>query len=364
MKVPHNRLDRQFDLLKDEYLQAARQVLESGWYVLGPQVEAFEREFAEYNDAPFCVGLASGLDALILAFDLLGLKPNDEVIVPANTYIATIMGITRNGLKPVLVEPDQFYNLDPARLEQAITPKTRAICAVHLYGQIADMPAIMNIAEKHHLAVVEDAAQAHGASIHGKKAGTWGDIGCFSFYPTKNLGGFGDGGAVLVKDRKLADDFKMMRNYGSRVTYYFERVGYNSRLDEIQAALLRVKLKHLDRLNQQRQQIARRYLEEINNPKIILPQLRFGMEGHIFHLFVIQTEDRDALIRYCDQHGIGTKIHYPQPPHLSQAYQQWGLQRGSFPITESMADHVLSLPIYNGMSPEEGDLVIDALNAY
>lgn len=364
MKIPNNRLDRQFQMFKDDYLKKVAEVLESGWYVLGPQVEAFEKEFAAYHNVPYCVGLASGLDALILAFDLLDLKPGDEVIVPANTYIATIMGITRNNLTPIFIEPSAFYNLDPEKIENALTEKTKAICAVHLYGQIADMPAIMKIAKKHHLYVVEDAAQAHGASIDRKKAGTWGDIGCFSFYPTKNLGGFGDGGAIVTSNAKLAEDFKMMRNYGSRITYYFERVGYNSRLDELQAAMLQIKLQHLDSLNNERQMIAHRYLNEIHNSKIKMPQLQFGKEGHIFHLFVIEVENRDDFLNYCEKHGIGTKIHYPEPPHLSHAYADLGYTQGAFPITEAMADHVVSIPLFNGMTDEEVSYVIECLQQY
>lgn len=364
MKIPNNCLDRQYNMFKKEYLAAVEHVLDSGWYILGPEVDEFEKEFASYHNVPYCVGLASGLDALVLAFDLLNLKAGDEVIVPANTYIATVMGITRNGLTPVFVEPSEFYNLDPDKVEAAITEKTKAICAVHLYGQIADMPRIMEIARKHHLYVVEDAAQAHGANIHGKKAGTWGDIGCFSFYPTKNLGGFGDGGAILTSNEKIADDFRMMRNYGSRITYYFERVGYNSRLDELQAGMLRVKLQHLDELNQERQNTAMRFLKEIHNPKIKLPQLQFGLDGHIFHLFVVEVEDREQFIAYCNEKGIGTKIHYPQPPHLSEAYSQLGYRKGDFPITEEMADHVVSLPLFTDMKPLEIEYIIENLNKF
>ncbi len=364
MKISSNRLDRQFQTYREEYLQKIEEVLNSGWYVLGNEVQNFEKEFAQYCGSQYCVGLASGLDALTLAFDVLKIKEGDEVLVPANTYIATVMGITKNRAIPVFVEPDLFYNIDASKIEAAITEKTKAICVVHLYGQIANMPEIMRIAKKHHLKVVEDCAQAHGAHINGKKAGNWGDIGCFSFYPTKNLGGFGDGGAITTENLEIAEEFRMLRNYGSRVTYYFERVGYNSRLDEIQAGLLRVKLKHLDALNEERHRIAERYLEGITNPKIQLPKEAFGKAGHIYHQFVIETEDRDALMTYLKEHDVETKIHYPQPPHLSKAYAELGYHPGDFPITERMADRVLSLPIYNAMTEEEINEVIQVLNQY
>ena len=256
MRIENNQLRPQYLLYKEEYLKKVEEVLDSGWYVLGKEVAAFEKEFAEYNNISYCVGVASGLDALVLAFEALHLNPGDEVIAPANTYIASIMGFTRNGLVPKFVEPDEYYNLDPQKIEEAITSKTKAICVVHLYGQIANMPEIMKIAAKYRLKVVEDCAQSHGASIDGKKCGTWGDVGCFSFYPTKNLGGFGDGGAIITNNKEIESEVRMMRNYGSRKTYYFEKVGYNSRLDELQAGLLRIKLKHLDELIESRRKDA------------------------------------------------------------------------------------------------------------
>ena len=349
---------------KNEYLKKVEEVLDSGWYVLGNEVKCFEEEFAEYNQSKYCVGVASGLDALILAFEALHLNPGDEVIAPANTYIASIMGFTRNGLVPKFVEPDQYYNLDPLKIEAAIGPKTKAICVVHLYGQIANMPEIMKIARKYNLKVVEDCAQSHGASINGKKCGTWGDVGCFSFYPTKNLGGFGDGGAIITDNKDIAEEVRMMRNYGSKKTYYFEKVGYNSRLDELQAGLLRVKLKHLDELTAERRKDALRYLTEIKNPKIKLPEMQFGELGHVFHLFVVYIEDRDNFMKYCNQKGIELKIHYPQPPHLSTAYEYLGYHVNDFPITEKMADHIVSLPLYNGMETEKLEYVINVFNQY
>ncbi|MEF9919514.1 MAG: DegT/DnrJ/EryC1/StrS family aminotransferase [Erysipelotrichaceae bacterium] len=364
MKIANNQLYPQYSKYKDEYLKKVEEVLDSGWYVLGKEVESFEEEFAAYNDSKYCVGVANGLDALILAFEALGLNQGDEVIAPANTYIASIMGFTRNGLVPKFVEPDEYYNLDASKIEEAIGPKTRAICVVHLYGQIANMEEIMKIAKKHNLFVVEDCAQSHGASLNGKKCGTWGDVGCFSFYPTKNLGGFGDGGAIITNNKDIEEEIRMMRNYGSKKTYYFEKVGYNSRLDELQAGLLRIKLNHLDELTEERRRDAERFINEINNPKIVLPKYQFDRNGHVFHLFVIQVEDRDDFMRYCDENGIGLKIHYPQPPHLSDAYSYLGYGSGDFPITEHQANHIVSLPMYNGLSSQEIDYMIEKLNEY
>ncbi|MCH1940243.1 DegT/DnrJ/EryC1/StrS family aminotransferase [Holdemania massiliensis] len=364
MKVENNQLRLQYLMYKKEYLKKVEEVLDSGWYVLGNEVKCFENEFAKYNDAKYCVGVASGLDALILAFEALHLNPGDEVIAPANTYIASIMGFTRNGLIPKFVEPDEFYNIDPLKIEEAIGPRTKAICVVHLYGQIANMPKIMEIAQKYNLKVIEDCAQSHGASINNKKCGTWGDVGCFSFYPTKNLGGFGDGGAIITNNQDIQEEIRMLRNYGSRKTYYFEKVGHNSRLDELQAGMLRVKLKHLDELTTLRRNDALRYIKEIKNPSIILPKMQFGETGHVFHLFVVQVENRDNFMNYCANNEIGLNIHYPQPPHLSDAYKHLGYGTGDFPITESIANKVVSIPLYSGIPSEQLDYVIDTLNNY
>ncbi|MEG0359753.1 MAG: DegT/DnrJ/EryC1/StrS family aminotransferase [Anaerorhabdus sp.] len=364
MKILNNRLDRQFELLKSEYMKKIEEVLDNGWYVLGPEVKNFELEFSKYNDAKYCIGVASGLDALILAFESLNLEPGDEVICPANTYIATVMGFTKLGLIPQFVEPNCFYNIDVDKIEEKITNKTKAICVVHLYGQIANMIEIMKIAKKYNLYVVEDCAQSHGAEINGKKCGTFGDLGCFSFYPTKNLGAFGDAGAVITNNHKYYERIKMLRNYGSKQTYYFEEVGYNSRLDEIQAGLLRVKLNHLNAQTQERRRIANIFLSKITNPKIKLPQKEFGEFGHVFHLFVIQIEDRNSFINYCSKNDIEVKIHYPQPPHLSKAYSYLGYSVDDFPISESMAEHVVSLPIYVGLLDDEIEYIINVVNRY
>lgn len=358
-----NDLKRQFDLHARAYEQKALEVLRSGWYVLGGEVRAFESEFAAYLGAPHCVGLASGLDALILAFRLLGIGPGDEVIVSANAYIACVMGITVNGATPVFVEPDEYDNLDAGRIEQAITPRTKAILAVHLFGQACDMKEIMAIARRHGLRVVEDCAQSHGATFEGRMTGTFGDIGCFSFYPTKGLGAFGDGGCIVTADAELADKCRALRNYGSREKYHFEEVGMNSRLDELQAGLLRVKLTYLDELNAERREIAARYREGIRSPWARLPRVRPGAVS-TWHQFVIHSPCRDQLRAYLLEKGIGTEIHYPIPPHLSQAYRHLGYGPGDFPLTERAAGEVLSLPMFNGIREDETRRVIEAINAF
>lgn len=363
MKIMANRLDRGFELYQQEYEQKALEVLRSGWYVLGNEVKNFESEFAAYVGADYCVGLASGLDALWIAFRVLDIGEGDEVIVPANTYIASVMGISINGAKPVLVEPDEYFNIDADRMEEAITEKTKAILAVHLYGQASDMGKVMEIAHKHNLRVVEDCAQSHGACYGGKETGTFGDIGCFSFYPSKNLGAFGDAGAIITNDAELADKVRIFRNYGSEKRYYNQVVGANSRLDELQAGLLRVRLQHLDELQDERLQICTRYLGEIHNHKIMLPQIRENATT-VWHQFVVRCTEREKLITYLNNYEIGTIIHYPIPPHLSQAYAYLGFRKGDFPITEKYADEVLSLPLYNGMREEELDYVIEKLNAF
>lgn len=362
MKV-YDRLDRQYEKFAGEYQEAALRVLNSGWYILGKELEAFEKEFAACIGGPYCVGLNSGLDALILAVRALGIGEGDEVIVPANTYIATVLGITANNATPIFVEPDEFYNIDASKIEQAITPKTRAIMVVHLYGQAANMSEIKTIAERHNLYIIEDCAQSHTAAFDGKISGTWGDVGCFSFYPTKNLGAFGDAGAVIVKDEKLAEKFRALRNYGSRIKYHNEYAGVNSRLDEMQAALLRVKLSHLKELIDERVIMKEKYLQGITNPAIILPKVREN-SGHVWHLFVIRCERRNELHDYLESKGIHTQIHYPVPPHLQKCYEYLGHKKGDFPIAEKFADEVLSLPFYNGMTDDEINFVIEAVNGF
>ena len=355
-------LGRQFELHQAEYEQAALRALRSGWYVLGHEVENFEKEFAEYLGARFCVGVNSGLDALTLTVRALNIGEGDEVIVQANTYIATVLAITENKATPIFVEPNEFYNIDAEKIESAITPKTKAIMVVHLYGQATNMKKICQLAEKYNLPIIEDCAQSHGAKFGGKMTGTFG-IGCFSFYPTKNLGAFGDGGAVVTDDEKFAQKIKMLRNYGSKIKYHNEIEGVNSRLDEIQAALLRTKLSHLDELNEERKKIAARYLNEIKNPKIILPKIREDCE-HVWHQFVIRAKNRDDFQKYLEQNKIKTVIHYPIPPHLADCYKYLNHRCGDFPTAEKFADEVLSLPMFNGMTAEEISFVVDVINNY
>jgi dTDP-4-amino-4,6-dideoxygalactose transaminase len=362
MILPNN-LGRQFSLNAAEYEQKAIEVLRSGWYILGKEVSAFETEWADYIGSKYCVGLASGLDALWISFRLLDVKEGDEVIVCANAYIACVMGITMNGATPVFVEPDEYDNIDADAIEAAITDKTKAILAVHLYGQACDMTKIMDIAKKYDLRVVEDCAQSHGNHWNGKTVGTFGDVGCFSFYPSKGCGAFGDAGCIVTDNEELAAKFKVYRNYGSEKRYHNQVVGTNSRLDEMQAGLLRVKMKHLDEFNAERCDIAERYLNEIKNPLIRMPKIRPGADS-TWHQFVIHCDRRDELKEYLEKRDIGTLIHYPIPPHLSEAYEYLGKKRGDYPITEKYADEVLSLPMYNGMTAEEIQTVIDAVNQF
>ena len=363
MKIAANNLKRQYDLHAEEYEAKALEVLRSGWYILGPEVKAFEKEFADYIGSKYCVGLASGLDALILAFRILGIGAGDEVIVCGNAYIACMMGISINGALPVLVEPDEYANLDADRIEEKITAKTKAILAVHLYGQSCDMTKICAVARKHNLKVVEDCAQSHMTTWEGRVCGTIGDISCFSFYPTKGLGAFGDAGALLTDNEEYAEAAKMLRNYGSRVHYENEVVGVNSRLDELQAGLLRVKLKYLDDLNAERCEIAERYNTGITNPLIRVLKTRPG-SNNTWHQYEIFCDCRDELAAYLKEKEIGTIIHYPIPPHLSEAYAYLGLHEGDLPLTEKHSRTVLSIPMYNGMTIEEQQYVIDALNAF
>lgn len=363
MKVKCNVLDRQFFQYQQEYEEAALRVLRSGWYVLGNEVKQFEEEFAAFTGRKYCVGLNSGLDALIMSVRALGISQGDEVIVQANTYIATVLGITENGAIPVFVEPDECYNIDADKIEVAITDKTKAIMVVHLYGQASNMGKIMGISKKYNLPVIEDCAQSHGACFDGKMTGSFGISGCFSFYPTKNLGAFGDAGAIVTDDKDFADKVRMMRNYGSRIKYYNEIEGLNSRLDEMQAALLRVKLQHIKELNQERVVLAERYTKGITNEYIVKPEIRNGANS-IFHQYVIRCKDRSNLQKYLEEQGIQTQIHYPVPPHLAECYERLGHKRGDYPITEQYSNEVLSLPIYTGMTWEEQDYVIEKLNTF
>lgn len=355
---------------RDKLLAACTQVIDSGWYISGQEVENFERKFADYCGTQYAIGVANGLDALILtlrAWKELGkLNEGDEVIVPSNTYIASILAISQNNLKPVLVEPDiHTFNIDAKKIEAAITTKTKAILPVHLYGQLAAMPEIMVIAKKYNLLVLEDSAQAHGAEIDGKKAGSWGDASGFSFYPGKNLGALGDAGAITTNDTELAHMLKAIRNYGSHEKYKNLVPGVNSRLDEIQAAILNVKLKFLDQENQYRRHIADLYLKEIQNSAIELPLTNINAETdtqHVWHLFVIRTQHREQLQKHLAEHGVQTLIHYPIPPHKQQAYQEWN--NFSLPISEQIHAEVLSLPIGPTLSIDEAKQVVQLCNGF
>lgn len=363
MKIPQNRMDLGFQKYQKDFEDKALEVLRSGWYILGKEVSSFEEEFAKYTGSKYCVGLASGLDALWLAFRVLGIGEGDEVIVQGNTYIASVMGITINGATPVFAEPDEYHNIDTSKLENLITERTKAILVVHLYGQAAKMDDIVEICKKHKLKLVEDCAQSHGACYKGQMTGTFGDIGCFSYYPSKNLGAFGDAGAIVTDDPEIARAMKMYRNYGSEVRYYNKVIGANSRLDEMQAGLLRVRLPHMDELTKERAELAKRYTEGIRNPLITLPEVREGSTA-VWHQYVIRCKKRDELKDYLASKEIGTIIHYPIPPHLQEAYLYLGKKKGDYPVSEKFADEVLSLPMYNGMTEEEQDYVIEALNKF
>ncbi len=362
-RIMPNRMDRGFYKYQNEFEDKAVEILRSGWYVLGQEVSLFENEFAEYLGIKHCVGLASGLDALWIAFRVLGIGKGDEVIVQGNTYIASVMGITINGATPIFVEPDEYYNIDVSRIEEKITPRTKAILVVHLYGQASNMAPIVELCNKYQLRLVEDCAQSHGAKYMGQMTGTFGDIGCFSFYPSKNLGAFGDAGAIVTNNDKIAEDVRIFRNYGSEKRYYNKVVGANSRLDELQAGLLRIRLKHLDELNQERERISSQYLNSLHNELIIMPKVR-ECSTHVWHQFVVASDYRDILQEYLHDKGIGTIIHYPIPPHLSEAYNYLGYRNGSFPITEKYAKSVLSIPLYNGMTDDELDYVIEFINSF
>lgn len=366
MMIPFLDLKQINNQYQKELKEACARVIDSGWYIQGKELESFEKMFAEYCGVQYAVGVANGLDALILvlrAWKELGkLQDGDEVIVQANTYIASILAITNNNLVPVLVEPDEnTFNLASETLDQYITAKTKAILPVHLYGQISDMKGIMAVAEKYNLLVLEDSAQAHGAELEGKRTGNWGHAAGFSFYPGKNLGALGDAGMVTTNDAELYQVLKALSNYGSHKKYQNEYQGTNSRLDEIQAAMLSVKLKYLPRETQVRQSIASKYLTDIDNPLVTLPQNKVVAE-HVWHLFVIKTQHRDALIRHLADAGIATLVHYPIPPHKQIAYKEFNYL--SLPITEKIHEQVLSLPISPVMTSDEVESVIEAVNRF
>lgn len=357
------KINAQYEI---ELKEACSRVIDSGWYILGNEVTEFEKEFATYCETEHCLGVANGLDALVLilrAYIEMGImQKGDEVIVPSNTYIASILAISENGLTPILVEPNiDTFNLDPTLVEQAITGKTKAILTVHLYGQVTGMDELNAIAKKHNLKIIEDCAQAHGALYKGKKVGSLGDAAGFSFYPGKNLGALGDGGAVTTNDSELATTIAALRNYGSHEKYKNLYKGMNSRLDEIQAAMLRVKLRYLDNEIQARQSVAKAYLEDINNQLIELPVVE-DVNAHVWHLFVIKTTQRIELAQHLNDNGVQSLIHYPIPPHKQLAYQEWKGQ--SLPISEEIHDQVLSIPISSIMTIKQINSVISIINNY
>jgi dTDP-4-amino-4,6-dideoxygalactose transaminase len=361
MTIPFLDLKEVYREIKEEIDEAVGRVLASGWYLIGDELTAFEREFADYVGTKHCVGVANGLEAMHLALQAKEIGPGDEVIVPSNTYIATWLAVSYAGATPIPVEPvERTYNLDPARIEAAITPRTRAILPVHLYGQPADMDPICAIAKEHSLWVLDDAAQGHGARYRGRWVGGLGDAAAWSFYPTKNLGALGDAGALTTDDDDLADRVRVLRNYGSRVRYVAEVRGYNSRLDEIQAAVLRVKLRHLDAWNERRRVIAARYLDGLVGTSLILPCVPDWAEP-VWHLFVVRSPRRDELQRALKEAGIGTIVHYPIPPHRQEAYQDLGYAEGSFPLAEAIHREVLSLPLGPQLDDEAVSSVIDAI---
>ncbi|MFB3886345.1 MAG: DegT/DnrJ/EryC1/StrS family aminotransferase [Thermodesulfobacteriota bacterium] len=362
IKIDYENLGNSNRPFFEEYRRVFAETLEGGWFILGKNVERFEKEFALYCGGGSCIGVASGLDALTLSLRACRFRPGSEVIVPANTYIATILAIIQCELKPVLVEPDiRTYNIDAARVEESITSRTAAIMVVHLYGKMCNMDAIMKIAKEHHLKVFEDCAQAHGAMFKGKKAGTFGDAGAFSFYPTKNLGALGDGGAVLTRSRKAAEALRILRNYGSKVKYYNEVVGYNSRLDEIQAGFLLVKLRHLDEINSHKRRLARLYLENLKDDFIkpaILPD-----HFDVYHIFNIRHPKRDVLKEYLLKNGVKTEIHYPVPPHRQKAMAPFrsGVH---YPITDEIHKTTLSLPLSYSHTEDDILTVIEVMNRF
>jgi dTDP-4-amino-4,6-dideoxygalactose transaminase len=365
MNIPFASFVPMHEEIRKDLDAAFKKVVDKSYFIQGEECEKFEEEYAAYCGTKYCVGVATGLDAIYLILKALDIEAGDEVIVPSNTYIATALAVSFTGAKPVFVEPViDTYNIDVTRLEEKITEKTKAIIAVHLQGRAADMDAINAIAKKHGLYVLEDAAQAHGARYKGQKVGALSDAAAWSFYPGKNLGALGDGGCITTNNKQIADKVRALGNYGSDYKYHHIYQGTNSRLDEMQAAFLRVKLPHLDKWNQARRKIAEAYLEGITNPLIKLPLATSADYEHIYHVFVIRCDRRDELEKYLRDNGIGTVKHYPVPMHLQKAYEELHIQEGELPIAEEISKTVLSIPMYYGMTDEEVEYVIDKLNEF
>lgn len=350
--------------LEEEIRAAFERVYRRSWYVGGEENREFEKRFAAYCGAEYCIGTGNGLDALTLILKAMGIGAGDEVIVPSNTFIASALAISRTGAKPVFVEPKmETFNIDPEKIKEAISERTKAVMPVHLYGQACDMDPILEMAGKNELKVVEDCAQAHGATYKGRRVGSFGNAAGFSFYPGKNLGALGDGGAVITNDRKLAEKIRALGNYGADQKYHHIYQGYNSRLDELQAAFLTVKLQHLEKMNEMRQGTAQRYLAEIRNEKIILPVVpEYAVP--VWHIFAVRCRERDALEDYLNQKGIGTNRHYPIPLHLEECFRDLGFRKGDFPIAEEISRTEISLPMYYGMTDAEIEYVIKMINRF
>lgn len=348
---------------EEAILHGMREVLHSGWYILGQEVKDFENKFADFCGTKYCIGVANGLDALELIIHGYGIGEGDEVIVPSNTYIASILSISANGATPVLVEPDLFtYNIDPSKIEEKITSRTKAILVVHLYGQTCNMDPIMDIARTYNLKVIEDCAQAHGAIYKGKRTGNLGDAAAFSFYPGKNLGALGDAGAITTNDEELQKKLFALRNYGSNKKYHNIYKGFNSRLDEIQAPILKEKLKFLDADNTYRREIASFYLNNISNSNLVLPIVENGEESHVWHVFAVRVKEREKFMQYMTDKGIQTLIHYPIPPHKQEAYKEWG--QLNFPVSEQIHSEIVSIPISPVLEMSDANHVVEAINEY
>lgn len=364
MKIPFVSFIPMEKELDKELRDAFERVYTRSWYIGGVEDEQFEKAFAAYCDSAYCVGVGNGLDALMLVLKALGIHEGDEVIVPSNTYIATALAVTYVGATLVFVEPDiRTFNIDPSRIEEAVTSKTKAIMPVHLYGQPCDMDSIMKIARKHNLYVVEDCAQAHGATYKGQVIGSFGDAAGFSFYPGKNLGALGDAGAIVTSDKVLADKVRALGNYGSDYKYHHIFQGNNSRLDEMQAAFLLTKLPHLDRINEERRRIAKMYTNGITNSNVVLPYVP-EYANPVWHIYGVRCSKREELEIFLNNNGVGTNKHYPLPMHLQECYKNLGFKRGDFPIAEEISATELSLPMYYGMTDEEIQFVIDVINAW
>lgn len=362
MRVPFATFDKLHSEMKEEMMKKFEEVYDKGWFIQGSECEAFEKEFAQYCGTDYCVGCATGLDAIYLILKAMNIGAGDEVIVPSNTFIATALAVSYVGAKPVLVEPDmETYNLGATGLEEAITDKTKAIIAVHLYGQTADMDPIIEIAKKHNLKLIEDCAQAHGATYKGRKTGTFGDAAAFSFYPGKNLGALGDAGCVVTNSEEIAKTVRALGNYGSIEKYNHAYKGTNSRLDEVQAGLLRIKLASLDKVNAFRDSVAQKYLEGINNPKVKLPVVGAD-RTHVWHIFAVFVQNKAEFKKYLSENGIGVVEHYPIAIHNQKCYEKDNL--GTFPLAEEISSTEVSLPMYYGMTDEEIKYVIDVINNY